>query len=172
MLILGSGTRDVEILAPLIVKGTTSTFNNGVIVGATKLLAETALSVAASASIAGNLTVAGSLTVGGITSESLNPYWVAVIIIFENGVPTIVRNAGRNNATSLVRVTGQSVGIIQFDFPAHPQGTNYIMDTAGVGCYATLYQPVRTSTRLGIVLRNSVNLALVDQEVHVTILAY
>ena len=172
MQILANSTRDVQILAPLKVLSTTTTnFAHNISVGSLTDPAEIALQVGASANISNNLTVGGNLTVTG-SANFANPYWVAVFINFENGVPTIVRNAGRNNATSLVRVTGQSVGIIQFDFPAHPHGTNYIMDTAGVGCYATLYQPVRTSTRLGIVLRNSVNLALVDQEVHVTILAY
>ena len=63
MQVLGSGTRDVEILTPLHVKGTSTTFNNNVIVGATKLLADTALTVLTGARIDGNLTVAGSLRI-------------------------------------------------------------------------------------------------------------
>ena len=63
--ILGSGTRDVEILAPLRVNSTSSTFNNNVIIGAPKLLADTALTVMAGARIDGNLNVVGSLTVEG-----------------------------------------------------------------------------------------------------------
>ena len=118
-----------------------------------------------------NVIVDGNLTVSGTTSFA-NPYWVAVVINFVGGVPTIVRNGGRYAATSIARVSGQATGIVQFDFPEHPEGTNYLMDTAGVGCYATLYTSVRTSTRIGIVIRDSVSLALVDREVHVLILAY
>jgi hypothetical protein len=169
MQVLGSGTRDVEILAPLVVKGTTSTFNDSVIVGTTKLLAETALSVAASASIAGNLSVTGNLTVNGTTSFA-NPYWVAVVINFTGGIPTIVRNGGQNVATSLIRQSGQAVGVIQFDFPAHPQGTNYICSAVGSGAYVTLSTGVRSSTRIGFVIRNSTSAALVDAECHVLIL--
>jgi hypothetical protein len=119
-----------------------------------------------------NLTVNGNLEVLGNVNFA-NPYWVAVVINFTGGNPYFVRaNGGRNTATSLVRVSGQATGIIQFDFPAHPQGVNYIIDTAGIGAYATVYTTVRTSTRIGLVIRDSVSLALTDREVHVLILAY
>ena len=113
----------------------------------------------------------GNLTVEGTTSFA-NPYWVAVVINFVGGVPTIVRNGGRYAATSLIRQSGQAVGVIQFDFPAHPQGTNYIYNAVGSGAYATLSTGVRTSTRIGVVIRNSTTAALADAECHVLILAY
>ena len=58
--------------------------------------------------------------------ESLNPYWVAVVIGFSGGNPYFIRNAGRYAATSLIRMSGQATGVVQFDFPVHPQGVNYM----------------------------------------------
>jgi hypothetical protein len=168
--ILGTGTRDVQIIAPLRVNGTLSTFNNNVTIGATKLLADTALTVTAGARIDGNLSVGGNLTVSGTTSFA-NPYWVAVVINFVGGVPTIIRNGGRNAATSLIRVSAQPTGIIQFDFPEHPQGVNYIISVNVSAGYGTVMTSIRTSTRCGISMRNTSN-ALFDTEAHVLILAY
>ncbi len=79
----------------------------------------------------------GTLTVSGNVNFA-NPYWVAVVISFTGGNPVIIRNARRNAATSLVRVSGQATGIIQFDFPAHPQGLNYIVNASASGAYATI----------------------------------
>jgi hypothetical protein len=118
----------------------------------------------------GNLSVNGNLTVSGTTSFA-NPYWVAVVINFVGGIPTIVRNGGRNAATSLVRVSGQATGIVQFDFPEHPQGTNYMVSASAVAGYGTILTSARTSTRIGISMRNTAN-NLFDTEAHVLILAY
>jgi hypothetical protein len=134
-------------------------------------LASASSATTGNATVGGNLTVTGNLTVSGTTSFA-NPYWVAVVINFTGGIPTIVRNGGRNAATSLIRQSGQAVGVIQFDFPEHPQGTNYIYSAGGSGAYTTLSTGVRTSTRIGIVIRNSTTAALVDAECHVLILAY
>ena len=95
------------------------------------------------------------------------------MIGFTGGNPYFIRaNGGRNTATSLIRQSGQSVGVLQFDFPEHPQGTNYIFNAVASGAYATLSTGVRTSTRIGVVLRNSTTAALVDAECHVLISAY
>ena len=127
-------------------------------------------STTGNATVGGNLTVSGNLSVLGTTSFA-NPYWVAVVINFTGGIPTIVRNGGRNAATSLVRVSGQATGIIQFDFPAHPQGTTYIVSASASAGYATIATSVRTSSRVGITMRNTAN-ALFDTETHVLVLAY
>jgi hypothetical protein len=117
-----------------------------------------------------NLTVNGNLEVLGNVNFA-NPYWVAVVINFTGGIPTIVRNGGRNAATSLIRVSGQATGQIQFDFPTHPQGTTYIVSSSAVAGYGTILTSVRSSTRIGISMRNTVN-QLFDTEAHVLILAY
>ena len=128
------------------------------------------------ATVGGNLTVTGNTTVNGNlnvigTTSFANPYWVALVINFTAGSPVIVRNGGRNAATSLIRVSGNATGIIQFDFPTHPQGLNYIVSATASAGYATILTSVRTSTRIGISMRNTNN-ALFDTEVHVLILAY
>jgi hypothetical protein len=120
--------------------------------------------------IGGNCTITGALTVSGTTSFA-NPYWVAVVIGFVGGAPTIVRNGGRYAATSLIRVSGQATGIVQFDFPAHPQGTNYIISITASAGYGTIYSTSRTSTRFGITTRNISNV-LFDTETHILISAY
>jgi hypothetical protein len=118
----------------------------------------------------GNLQVDGNVTIHGTTSFA-NPYWVAVVINFVGGVPTIVRNGGRYAATSLIRVSAQPTGIVQFDFPAHPQGTNYIISVNVSAGYGTIMTSIRTNTRCGISIRNISNV-LFDTEAHVLILAY
>ncbi len=122
----------------------------------------------------GNLQIDGNVNIYGTTSfGSANPYWVAVVIGFTGGNPYFIRaNGGRYIATSLIRQSGQAVGVLQFDFPAHPQGTNYIYNAVASGAYATLSTGVRTSTRVGVVIRNSTTAALTDAECHVLISAY
>jgi hypothetical protein len=172
MQILGTGTRDVEILAPLKIKCLQTTIENGVLIGGSQPVESNGLFVSNNAIINRNLTVNGNLTVSGDTSFA-NPYWVAVVIGFTGGNPYFIRaNGGRNIATSLIRQSGQAVGVLQFDFPAHPQGTNYIFNAVASGAYATLSTGVRTSTRIGVVIRNSTTAALTDAECHVLILAY
>ncbi len=94
-----------------------------------------------------------------------------MIINYAGGVPVITRNGGRNAATSLIRVSGYAAGYIQFDFPAHPQGVNYIVGASCSAGYTTLGTTIRTSTRLALTTRNIAN-ALFDTETHVLILAY
>ena len=119
-----------------------------------------------------NLTVSGNLTVTGTTTfTQANPHWVAVVITYVGGVPTILRNGGRYAATSLVRVSGQATGIFQFDFPEHPNGTNYIVNITANAGYGTIYSLSRSSTRFGITTRNISNV-LFDTETHVLISAY
>ena len=118
----------------------------------------------------GNLTVGGDLTVSGNVNFA-NPYWVAVVINFTGGNPYILRNTGRNAATSLIRVSGNAAGYIQFDFPVHLQGLTYIVSATAAAGYATIATLVRTSTRIGITMRNIVNV-LFDTETHVLILSY
>jgi hypothetical protein len=121
---------------------------------------------------AANLTVSGNLTVNGTTTfTQANPHWVAVVINFVGGLPTIIRNGGRYPATSIVRVPGFATGVFQFDFPEHPNGTNYIVSITASAGYGTLYLSSRSSTRFGITLRNTAN-AFFDTETHVLISAY
>ncbi len=119
-----------------------------------------------------NLTVNGNLEVFGDVNFA-NPYWVAVVIFPTGGNPCFVRaNRGRNTATSLVRVTGHATGIIQFNFPAHFQGSNYLISASANCAYATIYEVSKTSASIGFVLRNSLSLAFIDTELHMLILAY
>jgi hypothetical protein len=104
--------------------------------------------------------------------ESLNPYWVAVVIGFSGGNPYIIRSSGRYTATALIRMSGYATGIIQFDFPAHPQGANYMYHFGGLTCYGTASSLQKSSTRLGVVIRSDTTAAAVDREVHVFISAY
>jgi hypothetical protein len=171
MQILGTGTRDVEILAPLKIKCPQTTIENGVIIGGSQSVEANGLFVSNNAIINRNLTVNGNLTVSGTTSFA-NPYWVAVVIGFTGGNPYFIRaNGGRYAATSPLRVSGQATGIVQFDFPEHPQGTNYMVSASAVAGYGTILTSVRTSTRCGISMRNTAN-QLFDTETHVLILAY
>jgi hypothetical protein len=149
MQILGSGTRAVEILAPLNIKSSQTTIDK-------------------------NVTILGTLSVSGQSIvESLNPYWVAVVIGFSGGNPYFIRNAGRYLATSLIRMSGYATGIVQFDFPAHPQGVNYMHYFGGLSCFAAAVAPNKSSTRLGVVIRTDTATAtVVDREVHVFISAY
>ena len=100
-----------------------------------------------------------------------NPYWVAAIIDYTGGSPYLKASYGRYTPTNIVRVSGQSVGIFQFDFTAHPNGTNCLCTGNGSSCLLTLYLSARSSTRMGFVTRNSVNLVLGDFETHVVIFA-
>jgi hypothetical protein len=118
----------------------------------------------------GNVIVDAKLDVSGNINFA-NPYWVAVTINDSGGNPVIVRNGGRNPATSLIRVSGQAAGYIQFDFPAHPQETNYRISASCSAGYPTLGTTLRTSTRIAITTRNIAD-ALFDTELHVHVLAY
>ena len=133
-------------------------------------MASASSSTTGNATVGGNLTVSGNLSVLGTTSFA-NPYWVAVVINFVSGAPNIVRNAGRYAATSPVRVAGQATGIIQFDFPEHPNGTNYIVNITASAGYGTIHNLSRTSTRFGITTRNISNV-LFDTETHILISSY
>jgi hypothetical protein len=166
MQILGTGTRDVEILAPLKIKCPQTTIENGVIIGGSQPVESNGLFVSNNAIINGNLTVNGTTTF-----TQANPHWVAVVITYVAGVPTILRNGGRYPATSLARVSGFAAGIFHFDFPEHPNGTNYIVSITANAGYGTIYNTSRTSTRFGITTRNTANV-LFDTETHVLISAY
>jgi hypothetical protein len=166
MEILGSGTKDVIINTPLIVKSQQTTFEKGIIIGGGQSSSANGLFVSNNAIINGNLTVNGTTTF-----TQANPHWVAVVITYVGGVPTILRNGGRYAATSLVRVSGQATGIFQFDFPEHPNGTNYIVSITASAGYGTIYSTSRTSTRFGITTRNISNV-LFDTETHILISAY
>jgi hypothetical protein len=170
MKILGSGTRDVEILAPLKIKCQQTTIENAVVIGGSQSVEANGLFVSNNAVVNRNLTVNGNLTVSGTTSFA-NPYWVAVVIGFTGGNPYFIRNGGRYAATSPLRVSGQAIGIVQFDFPEHPNGTLYIANVTAVAGYGTILTSVRTSTRCGISMRNTAN-QLFDTETHVLISAY
>ena len=166
MEILGSGTKDVIINTPLIVKSQHTTFEKGIEIGGGHGSNANGLYVSNNAIINGNLTVNGTTTF-----TQANPHWVALVINFVGGLPTITRNGGRYPATSIVRVPGFATGVFQFDFPEHPNGTNYIVSITASAGYGTVYLSSRSSTRFGITLRNTAN-ALFDTETHVLISAY
>ena len=170
MQILANTTRDVEILSPLKVQSSLTTFTERVIIlNATG--AETSLGVFGDVHFPYSLTVVGNTTISGnLTAPNLNPYWVAVVINYTGGVPVFVRaNGGRYTATNLVRISGQATGFTQFDFPAHPQGANYIIST---GATATI-SSTRSSTRVAIITRNVQSpTVFLDAEVHVFVSAY
>ncbi len=120
-----------------------------------------------------NMTVNGDLYVlGKNILESLNPYWVALVVGFSEGNPYIIRNGGRQTATALIRMSGSPTGVIQFDFPAHPQGVNYMHYFGGLSCFGVAVAANKSSTRLGVVIRSDSTIAVVDREVHVFIPAY
>ena len=174
MQILANATRDVEILSPLKVQSSLTTFNERVIIlNATG--AETSLGVFGDVHFANNLTVVGDTTISGnLTAPNLNPYWVAVVIAYTGGNPYFVKaNGGRNTATTLTRISGNATGFVQFDFPTHPAGTNYVISATANGATATISTATRTSTRIGIITRNVQSpTVFLDTEVHVLILAY
>ena len=119
-----------------------------------------------------NLVITGDLTVNGNSVFSMsNPYWVAAIIDYTGGSPYLKASYGRYTPTNIARASGQATGVFQFNFPEHPYGTNYLCTGNGTACYVTFFTSVRTSTRMGFVTRDSVNLALADRETHVVILA-
>ena len=91
---------------------------------------------------------------------------------FFRGNPYIIRNGGRHLATALIRMSGNATGVIQFDFPAHPQGVNYMHYFGGVSCFGAAVVANKSSTRLGVVIRSDSTVAVVDREVHVFISAY
>ena len=72
MQILATGTRDVEIIAPLKVKTFSSTFENGRSVGTGMPTSAIALAVAGQGAFSGNVTMFGNLTVNG--SIAAKPY--------------------------------------------------------------------------------------------------
>ena len=88
------------------------------------------------------------------------------------GNPYFIRNAGRYAATSLIRMSGQATGVVQFDFPVHPQGANYMHHFGGVSCFCAAVALNKSSSRLGVVIRSDTTVATVDREVHVFISAY
>ena len=164
--ISGSGTKDVIIYTPLIVKSQVTTFEKGIEVGTTHGSGANGLYVANNAVINGNLTVNGTTTF-----TQVNPHWIAVMIVYINGVPSIGRNAGRYPITGLRRVSGFAAGVFHFDFPEHPFGTGYIVNITANAGYGTIYGSSRSSTRFGVTTRNISN-ALFDTETHILISAY
>ena len=119
------------------------------------------------------MTITGELVVNGNHMvEMLNPYWVAVVIGFSGGNPYFIRNGGRMTATSLIRMSGYTSGIVQFDFPVHPQGVNYMHYFGGLSCFGAAVALNKSDTRLGVVIRSDSNVSVADREVHVFISAY
>jgi hypothetical protein len=167
MEILGTGTKDVIINTPLVVKSQITTFQKGIEVGTTHGSGANGLYVANNAVINGNLTVNGTTTF----TQIANPYWIALYITYVNGVLLVARNGGRYAATSVVRVPGQPTGIFHFDFPEHPFSAGYIVSITANAGYGTIYALSRSSTRFGVTTRNTAN-ALFDTETHVLISAY
>ncbi len=51
-------------------------------------------------------------------------------------------------------------------------GLNYIVSVSASGALVKIGAAIRSSTRIGIIMRNSVNLAFTDTEVHVLISVY
>jgi hypothetical protein len=134
MQILGTGTRDVEILAPLKIKCLQTTIENGVLIGGSQPVESNGLFVSNNAIININLTVNGNLTVsGGIPS----PFWVAGKIdgSVAGAVPTIVTRKGEyGSQITCVRKAGQPVGVYDISWTTpHPDGVNIVAMVSGEG---------------------------------------
>jgi hypothetical protein len=146
MEILGTGTRDVEISAPLKIKCLQTTIEQAVVIGGAAPAEATGLYVSNNAIINKDLTVAGNLIVEGFISA--RPYAslrvstgiTAGITTISTG--TIAATIGTPGPVSLtqygfvtnVGVSRGTVGttnlfLYSFTLPtAHPQGLNYIVN--------------------------------------------
>ena len=197
MKILANETRDVEIYTRLLIKGSDTIVDNNIVVNGDimcssikpqgsgglilkKLDGSNAFKVSANGITqfteniiaAKNITIGGDLTVtGNTTFTQANPHWIAVVIVYLAGVPSIGRNGGRYPITSLRRVSGFAAGVFEFDFPEHPYGTGYIVSITASAGYGTVYASSRSSTRFGVTTRNISNVFF-DTETHITISAY
>ncbi len=163
-----SGTLSVDTITPRI--GVNEVSITGDLAVSRDLLVDALrTSTADTITVPDNMAIGGTLTVASTNIlDSLNPYWVSVIINDPGGTPTIIRNAGRNAATSVARV---SAGLVQFDFPAHPQGAAYVVSTASVSCYASI--SAKTSTKLTLLMGETTATAyVVEREIHVNISVY
>ena len=119
MSILGNGDRDVEIYAPLNIKGVLTSIDKAVIIGATMPITEVGLFVENRCSLGGDVTITGTLT-----NESFyaNKPWVAVKY---TGTITPAGSPGFNQ--SGITVSNPTTGTYTFTIPTHPKGTNYMV---------------------------------------------
>ena len=116
MSILGSGNRDVEIYAPLNIKGNLTSVDKSVITGSTMATNTVGLTVQNGCSFGANVAITGNLTVSGF--YSMKPYVGAYVL--SSVVSTTVK-PGYITPT-LAKTTGQYI----FTLPtAHPSGVNY-----------------------------------------------
>ena len=102
MKILRSGTRDVEILAPLKIKCLQTTIENGVIIGGSQSVEANGLFVSNNAIINRNLTVNNNLTVNGtlnVLGLSYKPWHVAGRV--DGATLQILSNKGEYPSPSL-----------------------------------------------------------------------
>jgi hypothetical protein len=98
MQILGTGTRDVEITAPLKIKCLQTTIEQAVVIGEAAPVEAVGLYVSNNAVINGGLTVVGNLTVNGFTATK--PY-VSLRINTSGGTPTTVVTVGGVTTTTI-----------------------------------------------------------------------
>ena len=145
MQILGTGTRDVEIIAPLKIKCLQTTIEQAVVIGGAAPAEAIGLYVSNNGIINGNLTVVGNLTVNGFTSAK--PY--ASLRVLTSTAAPAVASTGTTSGTigtpgtttvtqygfltnvSLARGTTGTTNLFQYIFTlptAHPLGTNYIVN--------------------------------------------
>jgi hypothetical protein len=118
MRILGTGTRDVEILAPLKIKCLQTTIENGVLIGGSQPVESNGLFVSNNAIINRNLTVNGNLTVDGFYSHK--PYTA----FYTNGSGVVSATIRPGYITPTVNRTG--AGTYVYTLPtAHPSGIFY-----------------------------------------------
>ena len=176
MQILGTGTRDVEILAPLKIKSTTSAIiDNGIVVnGNSSFNSNVTIDsigqiTASSLATSGDVIITGALTVGGLLNTtsfySMKPY-VGVYVSSSGSVSTNVK-PGFVTPT-VAKTTGQYI----FTLPtAHPSGVNYEVFvqqrmTASTTANAVYGILVNSSTSFTVWSKSTAN-ALLDSDFYV-----
>ena len=120
MKILGSGTRDVEIMAPFNIRCQQTTIHNGVIIGGSQSVEANGLYVSNNAVINRNLTVNGYL--------NAKPYASCLITTATNGTVTLANYGFCDLTTSSITRVGTNNKAYTITFPAvHPNGSNFVV---------------------------------------------
>ena len=187
MQILANATRDVEILTPLTVKGSSSTFQNGVAVGTEMPTSAIALSVAGAGIFQGNVLMSGNLTVNGFivakpyaslrvsTAGGTPSTGTTAVTIGTPGTVSLIQYGFLTNV-SVARGTAATTNLFLYSFTlptAHPLGTNYIVNGGfrTVGSIdpspnAFLSFTVTSATQFAVWVRSSTSI-IMDGNFHV-----
>jgi hypothetical protein len=156
MQILGTGTRDVEILAPLKIKSLLTTIEQAVVIGGSAPVEATGLYVSNNAVVNRNLTVNQNLTVSGdMTVTGKGPWYCAGRV--NTGTGGIFSNYGRVGFTT----TRNGVGQITITMnSAHPENGNYAVFASSSRPFTIVENSIsglglRTSTSFQMTIRSS-----------------